>query len=197
MSANQSTPPAASAMAVKAALGNSGSIRCERGSHLVILRVCVDDVVALIKIALDDDAAAIALARSTAVELASCGARRLVQATGFLLGLLTCCYYIALSAELFEGFPNIDWTSIAQPGYARRWAQHLLLMIPHPRIVHRRLQRCREDVETLEFHEYFDMSKSSRSKRAVTRRRDYFERWIEELYTFLVRADDEIRMWLP
>ncbi|EJD45351.1 hypothetical protein AURDEDRAFT_165567 [Auricularia subglabra TFB-10046 SS5] len=107
------------------------------------------------------------------------------------------CYYIALSAEIFDGFPNIDWASITQHGYARRWAKHLLLKIPHPRIVYRRLQRCREDLETLEFHEYFDISKSSRSKRAVTKRRDYFEKWILALYAFLDRADDEISMWLP
>ncbi|EJD40707.1 hypothetical protein AURDEDRAFT_170122 [Auricularia subglabra TFB-10046 SS5] len=107
------------------------------------------------------------------------------------------CYYIALSAELFEGFPNIDWSAITSPTYARRWVRHLLSLIPHPRIVYRRLLRCRDEFETLQFEEYFDLARSIRSARAVAKRRGQFEKWAWDLEVFLERAEEEIKHLPP
>ncbi|EJD38498.1 hypothetical protein AURDEDRAFT_172429 [Auricularia subglabra TFB-10046 SS5] len=107
------------------------------------------------------------------------------------------CYYIALCTELFDGFPNIDWPSLSLPSYPRLWIKHILFKVPHARIVYRRLLRCREDLELLEFDEYLDLANSARSKRAIKRRREFFERWIWKLHAFIDAAEAEIRLRLP
>ncbi|EJD36427.1 hypothetical protein AURDEDRAFT_174478 [Auricularia subglabra TFB-10046 SS5] len=104
------------------------------------------------------------------------------------------CYYIALSAEIFDGFPNIDWPSLSLPSYPRLWVKHILTKVPHARIVYRRLQRCRDDLDLLQFEEYMDLANSTRSKRAVKRCREFFERWILKLNLFIDAADPVLRV---
>lgn len=107
------------------------------------------------------------------------------------------CYYLALSAEIFDGFPNIDWTYIAHPRYPSKWVRHTLHKVPYPRIVYRRLRRCRREVDAMEFDERCLMSQSPRSARAVQKRAEFFDLWVENLNAFLDRAENEIAEWLP